>query len=184
VSIFAAQGPADSRPVFRRRPDRSRQLADHSDKPLRLVLRYVARHALSHGAVLAGVTVAVACSLGSQYAIKHLIDALPSGHTNLRGLRDAFWMVVVLLFADGLFWRLAGWVGVKAFVAVTGDVRRELFWYLTGHTHSYFSELQPGTLASRVSATANAIYTIENTLAWSCFRSFCRCLALSHWSGP
>jgi ATP-binding cassette subfamily B protein len=119
--------------------------------------------------VLAGVTVAVACSLGAQYAIKHLIDALPSGHTNPGGLRDAFWMVVALLFADGLFWRLAGWIGVKTFVAVTGDVRRELFWYLAGHTQSYFSDLQPGTLASRISATANAIYTIENTVAWIAF---------------
>jgi ATP-binding cassette subfamily B protein len=89
------------------------------------------------------------------------------GHTDSHGLRDAFRIVVVLLFADGLFWRLAGWIGVKAFVAVTGDARRELFWYLTGHTQSYFSELQPGTLACRVSATANATYTIENTVAWS-----------------
>jgi len=58
------------------------------------------------------------------------------------------------------------------FVAVTGDVRRELFGHLIGHAPAYFSNVQPGTLASRISATANALFTIENTSAWSALPPF------------
>ena len=40
-------------------------------------------------------------------------------------------------------WRLAAWVGNSTFVAVTGDVRRDLFRHLTGHAPSYFASPLP-----------------------------------------
>ena len=50
---------------------------------------------------------------------------------------------------------------------MTGDLRRDLFQYLSGHSPTYFSEKQPGMLASRITATSNAVYTSENTMAWN-----------------
>ena len=50
---------------------------------------------------------------------------------------------------------------------MTGDLRRDLFQYLSGHSPTYFSEKQPGMLASRITATSNAIYTSENAMAWN-----------------
>jgi ATP-binding cassette subfamily B protein len=52
-------------------------------------------------------------------------------------------------------------------VAVTGDVRRDLFAHLSGHSPSYFAERLPGALASRITATSNAVFTTENTGSWN-----------------
>jgi ATP-binding cassette subfamily B protein len=52
-------------------------------------------------------------------------------------------------------------------VRVTGDVRSDLFVHLAGHSPSYFSERLPGTLASRITATSNAIFQTENTSSWN-----------------
>ena len=61
-------------------------------------------------------------------------------------------------------WRLGGWTATHTFVDVTGDLRRDLFRHLTGHAPSYFADRSPGTLAGRITATANAIYTVESAL--------------------
>jgi ATP-binding cassette, subfamily B, bacterial len=50
---------------------------------------------------------------------------------------------------------------------VTGDLRRDLFRHLTGHAPSYFMDGLPGTLTSRVTATSNAVYTVENMFVWN-----------------
>ncbi|MEM5345413.1 hypothetical protein V4C56_38035 [Paraburkholderia azotifigens] len=125
-----------------------------------MLFRYVGQHPAGHALVLLGGVAAVGCSLGSQFAIKTLIDALPGGRAHPAAVVDAFLIIVALLFADNLFWRLAGWASVHTFVSVTGDVRRELFGYLTGHSAGYFLNVQPGALSSRISATADAIFTI------------------------
>ena len=39
--------------------------------------------------------------------------------------------------------------------------------HLSGHSPSYFAERLPGALASRISATANAAFTLENTGSWN-----------------
>ncbi|MFC6142790.1 ABC transporter ATP-binding protein [Paraburkholderia silvatlantica] len=159
-----------------RQPDtrgrRAKALIQYANHPVRLLWRYVAAHPYGHAMVLASITAAVGCALGAQFAIRNLVDALPAGHAHPARVVDAFLVIVALLFADNLFWRLAGLAGVRTFVAVTGDVRRELFGYLTGHSPAYFSNAQPGTLASRIAATANALFTIENTSAWSAIPTF------------
>ncbi|MBN3761879.1 ABC transporter ATP-binding protein [Burkholderia sp. Ac-20365] len=146
---------------------RAKALAAYAAHPVRLLLRYVDQHRAQHAVVVFSIVAAVACSLGSQFAIKNLIDALPNGRAHPALVIDAFLVIVALLFADTMFWRLAGWASVRTFVGVTGDVRRELFGYLIGHSPGYFSNVQPGTLASRISATANAVFTIENLSAWN-----------------
>jgi ATP-binding cassette subfamily B protein len=54
-----------------------------------------------------------------------------------------------------------------AFVGVTGDLRRDLFHHLTGHAPGFFADRLPGTLASRISATSNAVFTTENMFVWN-----------------
>jgi ATP-binding cassette subfamily B protein len=157
----------DDRQAPRTRGRRAKALAKDAGNPLRLLLQYIRRRPVAHAFVLLGIAAAVGCMLGSQFAIKNLIDALPGGRANPASVLSAFTIVVVLLFAGNLFWRVAGWISVGAFVSVTGDVRRQLFGYLLGHSPAYFSDVRPGTLASRVSATSNAVFAIENTVAWS-----------------
>jgi ATP-binding cassette subfamily B protein len=64
-------------------------------------------------------------------------------------------------------WRVASWIANDAFVKVTGDLRSDLFRHLTGHAPSYFQDRLPGMLTSRITATSNAIFTIENMFVWN-----------------
>jgi ATP-binding cassette, subfamily B, bacterial len=132
--------------------------------PLAFVAHYMMRRAGAHVAVLACVVGAVACAIASQYAVKYLIDVLALG--NSAALLPAYGFLVALIVADNLLWRVGGWIASRVFVDVTGDVRRDLFAHLSGHAPSYFSDRLPGQLAGRISATANAIFTTESTLAW------------------
>ena len=143
------------------------KLASYAHRPLAFLFRYIRRHPLAHAIVLCSVFAAVGCALASQYAIKHLIDVLGQGRGHPGPLWGAFMILVGLIAADNMLWRVGGWVGAHTFVAVTGDLRRDLFQYLSGHSPTYFSEKQPGMLASRITATSNAIYTAENTMAWN-----------------
>ncbi len=134
-------------------------------RPLGFVLAQVLRHAPSHAIVLGSVVAAVAFSVGSQYAVKHLVDVLST--RDEAHLWGAFALLAGLIGADNMTWRIGGWTAAHAFVAVTGDVRRLLFAHLLGHAPSYFAERLPGTLAGRITATANAIYTVESTFTWN-----------------
>lgn len=150
-----------------RRRARSREMSRYAGKPLRLVWRYITRHRISHLIVLLSVIAAVGCALASQYGIKHLIDSLPDGRTHPSIVMHAFLLLVGLIVADNLFWRLGGWIAARTFVTVTGDIRREMFAYLTAHPPAFFADKQPGVLSSRISATANAVYVLENTVSWT-----------------
>jgi len=136
-----------------------------ASRPLAFMLRYVRRHPVAHAVIMISVVAAVAFATLSQYGIKHLVDVL-SAH-DVPGAWTAFALLASLVTADNLSWRVGGWVATHGFVAVTGDMRRDLFQHLTGHSPAYFAERQPGTLAGRITATANAIYQVESTFAWS-----------------
>ena len=134
-------------------------------RPLLFMLRYVQRHLLAHVSVFVSVIAAVGFATLSQYAVKHLVDVLSA--RDVAGAWTAFALLAGLIAADNLCWRIGGWVATHAFVAVTGDMRRDLFQHLTGHSPAYFVDRQPGTLAGRITATANAIFQVENTCAWN-----------------
>ncbi|WP_175003438.1 ABC transporter ATP-binding protein [Burkholderia lata] len=143
------------------------KLSSYAHRPIAFLYRYIRLHPVAHLVVLCSVLAAVGCALGSQYAIKHLIDVLAAGRHHPGPLWSAFALLVGLIAADNLLWRVGGWFAAHTFVAVTGDLRRDLFQYLIGHSPTYYAEKQPGTLASRITATSNAVYTSENTMAWN-----------------
>ncbi len=99
--------------------------------------------------------------------MKHLVDTLAAGPSAAQRIWPAFLLLVCLIAADNLLWRLAGWIASFTFVRVTGDLRRDLFRHLTGHSPSYFADRLPGMLTSRITATSNAVYTIENMFVWN-----------------
>ena len=137
-------------------------------RPIAFIARYARQHPAGHATVLLSVLIAVACSVSTQYGLKHLIDIVSTGReaggTLIWG---AFALLCALVAADNLSWRVGGYAAHRTFVAVTGDVRRDLFAHLSGQSPNYFAERLPGALASRISATANAAYTVESTGAWN-----------------
>ncbi|HEU0081875.1 MAG TPA: ABC transporter ATP-binding protein [Bradyrhizobium sp.] len=142
-------------------------LSGYAHRPFAFVRRYLRQRLASHVVILAAVTAAVACSVGTQYAVKHLVDALAAGPGRAGGVWLAFGFLMALIAADNFLWRIASWTASFTFVGVTGDLRRDIFRHLTGHAPSYFSDRQPGMLTSRITATSNAVFTVENMLVWN-----------------
>lgn len=134
---------------------------------LRFLLHFVGGRAWSHLAVLLAVLAAVGCSVGSQYAIKKLVDVLGSGRTESAPVWPAVWLLVGLIAGDNLLWRVAGFISTYAFVAVGGDLRLALFDHVSQHSPRYFADSFPGAVAGRVATAANAVWSIENSLVWS-----------------
>jgi ATP-binding cassette subfamily B protein len=143
------------------------QLSGYAHRPFHFVLRYLRQRRVSHLAILAAVVAAVACSVGTQYGVKNLVDTLSAGPTHANNVWLAFVLLMSLIAADNFLWRIASWVASFTFVGVTGDLRRDMFRHLTGHAPSYFSERLPGMLTSRITATSNAIFTVENMFVWN-----------------
>jgi ATP-binding cassette, subfamily B, bacterial len=135
--------------------------------PIRFLWHYVCRHPWGHATIFLSVLVAVTCAVSVQYGLKHLIDIIAAGPGKATGLWVAFALLCSLVAADSLLWRVAGWAAAYTFVAVTGDIRRDLFAHLSGHSPSYFAERLPGAMASRITATSNAVFTTENTGSWN-----------------
>jgi len=129
--------------------------------------RYVWRRFLTHSVVLLAVFGAVSCAVASQWAVKKLVDVLGSQNPPTYTLWGAVALLLALVAGDNLLWRLAGWVSTYAFVAVGGDIRLDLFNHLSGQGTRYFVERFPGALAGRITAAANAAWTIENSLMWT-----------------
>ena len=140
-------------------------ISGYSRRPFAFILRYVRQRPGTHAIILGCVLLAVACSVGTQYGVKYLVDGLSGGQSGVVWLGFVF--LVSLIAADNLLWRVASWIGSFTFPAVTADLRRDMFRHLTGHAPSYFSDRLPGMLSSRITATSNAVFTIENMFVWN-----------------
>lgn len=143
------------------------QLSGYAHRPFAFVMRYLRRRSISHLAILSVVMGAVACSVGTQYGVKSLVDSLAGGPSDAPTVWVAFVFLMSLIAADNILWRIASWIASFTFVRVTGDLRRDMFRHLTGHAPSYFSDRMPGMLTSRITATSNAVFTVENMFVWN-----------------
>jgi ATP-binding cassette, subfamily B, bacterial len=142
-------------------------LSGYANRPLPFVLRYLRRRLASHVVIVTAVVAAVACSVGTQYGVKHLVDGLSAGPAHAGSVWLAFVFLMSMIAADNFLWRIASWTASFTFVGVTGDLRRDIFRHLTGHAPSYFSDRLPGMLTSRITATSNAVFTVENMFVWN-----------------
>jgi ATP-binding cassette, subfamily B, bacterial len=142
-------------------------LSGYVRRPFPFVLRYLRRRRAAHVVIVSAVVAAVACSVGTQYGVKNLVDSLTAGASHASSVWLAFGFLMSLIAADNLLWRVASWTASFTFVGVTGDLRRDMFRHLTGHAPSYFSDRLPGMLTSRITATSNAVFTVENMFVWN-----------------
>lgn len=163
----------------------SAELVAIAGRPISFMWAYVRRRPLAHLCILLSVLCAVGCAVGSSYAVNRLVDTLKiaqnygaQGSPEARSVQGALhgamfgvWsttaFLALLITLDNLSWRVGGFISTRTFVQVTGDVRRDLFRHLLGHAPSYFAERMPGTLASRITATAQSMFTVENLITWN-----------------
>jgi ATP-binding cassette subfamily B protein len=140
-------------------------LTSYAGRPFSFVGHYLGSRWRSHAAIVAAVAAAVICSVGTQYGVKMLVDSLTLGLS--RDVWLSFLLLCSLIAGDNLLWRAAGWLASTTFVKVTGNLRRDLFRHVTGHAPSYFTDQLPGTLTSRITATSNAVFAMENMFVWN-----------------
>jgi len=130
--------------------------------------RYVLHHPVRHGIIFLSVVFAVACTVVGTYATRYLVDTLTAHASGPMGpVWHAVVVLAVLIACDNLSWRVGGWAASHAFVQVTGDLRRDLFRYLTAHSVPYFSDRMPGALAARIGTAATASFTLESLATWN-----------------
>jgi ATP-binding cassette, subfamily B, bacterial len=138
----------------------------YADRPVRFIVRYLRCRPYPHVIIFCCVLAAVGCAVSTQYGVKFLVDSLVD-----YGQTQQAWFAVCVLIAliagDNLLWRLASWIASRTFPSVTCDLRRDLFRHLTGHAPSYFMDRMPGMLTSRITATSNAVYMLENMFIWN-----------------
>jgi ATP-binding cassette subfamily B protein len=112
-------------------------LTDYAKRPVSFLLRYVRQRKLAHGAILFAVVGAVGCSVSTQYGVKFLVDTLSVGLGG-NAVWIAFGLLVSLIAADNLLWRLAGWMRAMpswaspetcaaSFFATSRAMRRAIF---------------------------------------------------------
>jgi ATP-binding cassette, subfamily B, bacterial len=143
-------------------------LSRFADRPFAFFAHYVRMRPLAHALVAVAVLAAVSCSVGTQYGVRLLVDALSGlGRDDTGQVWTAFWILIALVASDNLLWRFASYIASYVFVAVTGDLRNDLFRHLTGHSPHYFADRLPGMLTSRITATSNAVFTTENMFVWN-----------------
>src|ERR1700759_4357761 len=143
------------------------QLSGYARRPFSFVLRYLRQRPVAHSVILTAVIGAVACSVGTQYGVKCLVASLAGGPAHATHVWMAFVFLISLIAADNFLWRIASWIASFTFVGVTGDLRREMFRHLTGHAPSCSPDRRQGMLKSRITATSNAICTVENMFVWN-----------------
>src|SRR3954452_16907985 len=142
-------------------------LSGYAHRPFPFVLRYLRKRLAAHTVILIAVVAAVACSVGTQYGVKSLVDSLSAGTARAGSVWLAFVFLMSLIAADNFLWRIPSWTASFTFVGVTGDLRRDMFRHLTGHAPRYFTDRLPGMLTSRITATSNAVFTVENMFVWN-----------------
>ncbi|MER9844256.1 ABC transporter ATP-binding protein/permease [Mesorhizobium australicum] len=67
---------------------------------------------------------------------------------------------------ESILWRLCGWLGCKATLAIGVQMRLDLFDFLNGQPMKYFAENLAGSLGQRVTATAGNFGALTNIVIW------------------
>ena len=69
-------------------------LSGYANRPFPFVLRYLRQRLASHVVILTAVIAAVACSVGTQYGVKFLVDGLSAGAARAGNVWLAFVFII------------------------------------------------------------------------------------------
>src|SRR5262249_55881407 len=89
-------------------------LCRFATRPLAFIARYLRRRLVAHTVIVTAVLAAVGCSVTTQYGVKTLVDALANPVHGGSLVWFAFILLVSLIAADNLLWRVASWIANHA----------------------------------------------------------------------
>ncbi|RZM19912.1 MAG: ABC transporter ATP-binding protein, partial [Sphingomonas sp.] len=132
--------------------------------PTRFILHYVAARPgmfLLLGLLVAGASIS---SIGTQYAMKVLIDAMTTG-VRARGLvYTALAAFLGLVILESVLQRAAALTLGQATVTSGVGIRLDMVNYLTGHQMPFFQNQRAGSLGHRISGLAGIFGAIVHRL--------------------
>ena len=134
--------------------------------PTRFVFHYVALrpwHFIGLAALALGAS---GCSVGVQYVIKLLVDAVTTQHAVTSQLVSVVVLFLVLMAGESLCARLTGWLACRTTVDTGVDLRLDLFHFLSGQSMRYFADNLAGALGQRITGTAGNFGALVNTVVW------------------
>ncbi|RYZ12320.1 MAG: ABC transporter ATP-binding protein [Comamonadaceae bacterium] len=133
---------------------------------LAFLWRCVRRRPKHFSTLLLLIVTAAACSVGVQYGMKLIVDAMAGDDRQSFAIWNSLALFIGLIAAESLCWRLSGWLGCITVVNTGVDVRLDLFRHLSGHSMGFFGGQLSGALGSRITATAGATGSIFGTVIW------------------
>ena len=141
----------------------------YAQRPFALLGHYIGTRPIAHAAILIAVLGAVGCSVGAQYGVKVLVDTLSAGLYADDSVRNA-WLGLTLLAS--LMPRIISSGGLPVGLPATPllplpAICGAICFVTSPDTRSYFAERMPGTLTSRITATSNAVFTLQNMSVWN-----------------
>src|SRR3982074_317124 len=104
-------------------PGHMDNLSGSANRALPFVLRYLRQRLAAHAVILTAVIAAVACSVGTQYGVKYLVDGLSAGPARAGSVWLAFVFLMSLIAADNFLWRVASRNPSFPFLGGTGGFR-------------------------------------------------------------
>ena len=122
--------------------------------PTRFILHYVAARPgifLALGLLVAGASIS---SIGTQYAMKVLIDAMTDGVRARAAVYTALAAFLGLVILESVLQRAAALTLGQATVTSGVGIRLDMVNYLTGHQMPFFQNQRAGSLGHRISGLA------------------------------
>jgi len=131
---------------------------DIPSNPIRFV-GYVCRHSKWLAAVATvAVIIAQFAEIYAVYAISRLVDEFNIATTKADQLEVLyFWgfVFIVLGVLDRIAWRISGFSGVALAIEANKRAYKDLFDYVTNHSHNYFINRFAGSISNKISNAAS-----------------------------
>ncbi len=151
--------------------NKARHLPPGSVSALPSLFHYARRRLRLTGLVLLLVTCGALAAVAAQYSLKQLVDAMTNAAAaSQRDAGPVTWSLALflgLLALESVCWRVSGFLGARAVVAIGEDVRLDLFALVAERSWQFFSTQASGALAARVASASSAATTALRTLIWS-----------------
>src|SRR4051794_7007562 len=97
--------------------ERATQQTNFLRSPLAFVAHYLQLRWLNFTSLALVAMGAAACSVGVQYGMKLLVDAMAGGGANATATWHALTLFLVLIAIESILWRVSGWLGSRATIA-------------------------------------------------------------------
>jgi ATP-binding cassette subfamily B protein len=133
-------------------------------RPARFIAHYIAARPFGFLLLTLVVVASASSSVGIQYAMKLLIDAMAAPDRAFGPVQTALIAFVGLVALESLLVRLAAMLLCRTTVSTGVQIRLDMFDYLSGHQLSFFQNERAGSLGHRVSALTGSFSAITHRI--------------------